>query len=99
MVKDLYQLILLNILESIDEHILWNKQVVQIKTRVTRAIDMSSKLGINPNFHILKTAYHSLFELHLQYGSVFQSLLIAGSFQSITVLAKAVIAMKVLQFL
>ena len=30
---------------------------------------MLSKLGINANFHILKTAYHLLFESHLQYGT------------------------------
>ena len=30
---------------------------------------MLSKLQINENFNILKTAYHSLFESHLQYGT------------------------------
>ena len=30
---------------------------------------MLSKLPINANFNILKTAYHSLFEFHLQYGT------------------------------
>ena len=53
----------------IDEHLLWNKQVAQIKMRLNRAIGMLSKLRINANFHILKTAYHSLFESHLQYGT------------------------------
>ena len=53
----------------IDEHLLWNKQVAQIKMRLNRAIGMLSKLQINVNFHILKTAYHSLFESHLQYGT------------------------------
>ena len=53
----------------IDEHLLWNKQVAQIKMRLNRAIGMLSKLQINANFHILKTAYHSLFESHLQYGT------------------------------
>ena len=52
-----------------DEHLLWNKQVAQIKMRLNRAIGMLSKLRINANFHILKTAYHSLFESHLQYGT------------------------------
>ena len=33
------------------------------------AIGMLSKLRINANFNILKTAYHSLFESHLQYGT------------------------------
>ena len=37
--------------------------------RLNCAIGMLSKLRINTNFHILKTAYHSLFELHLQYGT------------------------------
>ena len=32
-------------------------------------IGMLSKPLINANFHILKTAYHSLFESHLQYGT------------------------------
>ena len=45
----------------IDEHLLWNKQVAQIK--------MLSMLRINANFNILKTVYHSLFESHLQYGT------------------------------
>ena len=36
--------------------------------RLKHAIGMLSKLQINANFHKLKTAYHSLFELHLQYG-------------------------------
>ena len=53
----------------IDEHLLWNKQVAQIKMRLNRAIGMLSKLRINANFQILKTAYHSLFESHLQYGT------------------------------
>ena len=52
----------------IDEHLLWNKQVAQIKMRLNRAIGMLSKLRRNANFYILKTAYHSLFEWHLQYG-------------------------------
>ena len=37
--------------------------------RLNRAIGMLSKLRINANFDILKTAYHSLFESHLQYGT------------------------------
>ena len=53
----------------IDEHLLWNKQVVQIKMRLNHPIGMLSKLPINANFHILKTAQYSLFELQLQYGT------------------------------
>ena len=53
----------------IDEHLLWNKQIAQIKMRLNRAIGMLSKIGINANLNILKTAYHSLFESHLQYGT------------------------------
>ena len=53
----------------IDEHLLWNKQIVQIKMRLNHAIGMLSKLRINANFNILKTAYHSLFESHLQNGA------------------------------
>ena len=53
----------------IDEHLLWNNQVAQIKMRLNRAIGMPSKLRINANFHMLKTTYHSLFESHLQYGT------------------------------
>ena len=45
----------------IDEHLLWNKQIVQIKMRLNRATVMLSKLRINANFNILKTAYDSLF--------------------------------------
>ena len=52
----------------IDKHLLWNKQVAQIKMSLNRAIGMLTKLRINANFHILKTAYHSMFQLHLQYG-------------------------------
>ena len=37
--------------------------------RLNRAIGMLSKLRINANIQILKTAYHSLFKLHLQYGT------------------------------
>ena len=37
--------------------------------RLNHAIGMLSKLRINANFNILKTAYHSLFESHLQYGT------------------------------
>ena len=37
--------------------------------RLNCAIRMLSKLRINANFNILKTAYHSLFESHLQYGT------------------------------
>ena len=53
----------------IDEHLLWNEQIVQVKMRLNHAIGMLSKLQINANFNILKTAYHSLFESHLQYGT------------------------------
>ena len=56
----------------IDEHLLWNKQIAQIKMRLNRAIGMIRKLRINANFHILKTAYHSLYESiesYLQYGA------------------------------
>ena len=53
----------------IDEHLPWNKQIAQIKVRLNRAVGMLSKLRINANFNILKTAYHSLFECHLQYGT------------------------------
>ena len=53
----------------IDEHLLWNKQIAQIKMRLNCAIGMLSKLRINANFNIMKTAYHSLFESHLQYGT------------------------------
>ena len=37
--------------------------------RLNRAVGMLSKLQINANFRILKNAYHSLFELHLQCGT------------------------------
>ena len=37
--------------------------------RLIHAFGMLSKLRINANFHILKTAYHSLLELHMQYGT------------------------------
>ena len=37
--------------------------------RLNCTIAMLSKLRINANFHILKTAHHSLFESHLQYGT------------------------------
>ena len=53
----------------IDEHLLWNKQIAKIKMRLNRAIGMLSKLRINANVNILKTAYHSVFESHLQYGT------------------------------
>ena len=52
----------------IDKYLLWNKQVAQIKMSLNRAIGMLTKFRINANFHILKTAYHSMFQLHLQYG-------------------------------
>ena len=54
----------------IDEHLLCNnKQIVQIGLRISRAIGMLGKLQINTNINILKTAYHSLFESHLQYDT------------------------------
>ena len=52
-----------------DQHLLWNKQVAQIKIRLNRAIGMLSKLRINTNFNILKTVYHSLFQSQLHYGT------------------------------
>ena len=51
-----------------DEHLLWNKQIVYIKMRLNQAIGLLNRLWINTNFNILKTAYYSLFEPHLQYG-------------------------------
>ena len=53
----------------IDEQLLWNKQMAQIKMRLNRVKGMLSKLGINATFNILKTVYYSLFESHLQYGT------------------------------
>ena len=53
----------------IDKHLLRNKQVAQIKIRLNRAIGMLTNLRINANFHILKNAYHSMFESHLQHGT------------------------------
>ena len=38
----------------IDEHLLWNKQVVQIKMSLNHVMGMLSKLQINANFNILK---------------------------------------------
>ena len=37
--------------------------------RLNRVIGMLSKLRINANFNILKTAYHSLFESYLPYDT------------------------------
>ena len=37
--------------------------------RLNRAIGMLTNIRINANFHILKNAYHSMFELHLQHGT------------------------------
>ena len=37
--------------------------------RLNRAIGMLSKLRINAKLNILKTAYYSLFESHLQYNT------------------------------
>ena len=53
----------------IDEHLPWNKEIVQIKMRLNHAIGVLSKLRINANFNILTTTYHSLFESHLKYGT------------------------------
>ena len=53
----------------IDEHLLWNKQLAQMKMSLNRVIDILSKFRINANFNILISAYHSLFESHLQYGT------------------------------
>ena len=53
----------------IDEPLLWNKQIAQIKMRLNGDIGMLSNIRINVNFNILKTAYHSLFQSHLQYGT------------------------------
>ena len=47
---------------GVDEHLLWNKQIAHIKMRLNRAIGILSKLQINANVNILKTAYYSLFE-------------------------------------
>ena len=55
--------------ELTDEHLLWNKKIAQIKLRVNRAIGVLRKLRVNASFDILKTACHSLFESHLQYGT------------------------------
>ena len=62
-----------------DPHILWKKQIAQIKMRLNHTTGMLSKLWINAYIlkcihnayilNILKTAYHSLFESHLQYGT------------------------------
>ena len=53
----------------IDELLLWNNQIAQLKMRLSRAIGMLSKFQINANVNVLKTAYHLLFESNLQYGA------------------------------
>ena len=53
----------------IDKRLLCNEQIAQIKMKLNRAIGMLSKLRINTNFNVLKTAYHSLFESHFQYST------------------------------
>ena len=45
----------------------WNEQIYQIKLKLNRAIDILSKLRSHANLNILRTAYYSLFQSHLQY--------------------------------
>ena len=51
----------------IDEHLYWNEQITQVKMRLNHAVGILSKLRSNANLNTLKSAYHSLFESHLQY--------------------------------
>ena len=48
----------------LDEQLNWNQQITQVKMRLNRVICILNKLGSDT-----KTAYHSLFESHLQYTS------------------------------
>ena len=53
----------------LDEHLQWNKQIKHVKTKLSRAIGILSRLRHNTNLNVLKIAYHSIFGSHLQYGS------------------------------
>ena len=53
----------------LDEHLHWNEQISQVKTKLNRAIGILSKLRYNANPSALKIIYHSLFGSYLLYGS------------------------------
>ena len=53
----------------LDEHLHWNEQISQVKTKLNRAIGILIKLKYNANLSVFKIIYHSLFGFHLLYGS------------------------------
>ena len=44
----------------IDEHLHWNEQISQVKTKLNHAIGILRKLGYNANLSVLKITNHSL---------------------------------------
>ena len=53
----------------LDEHLLWTKQVNWVNSNLNQTIGILSKLRYNTSLLILRTAYHSLFGSHVQYGT------------------------------
>ena len=51
----------------LDKHMSWNEQIYQTKLKLNCAIGILSKLCIHTNVNILRIAYYSLFQTHLQY--------------------------------
>ena len=65
MAKDLFlstQWIILGVL--LDELMSWNGQSYQVKLKINRTTGILSKF----RGHVIRTAYYSLFQSHLQYG-------------------------------
>ena len=52
----------------LDEHLTWSPQISHVQMKLDRAIGILSKLRYQPNIHILKMVYHSLFGTHLLYA-------------------------------
>ena len=71
MIKDLHQFILSNILESslINTYSEQTNSADKNETKPCYRHTKGSLEFIGTNFNILKTAYNSLFESHLQYGT------------------------------
>ena len=52
----------------LDEHLTWKPFISKLKTKLTRAIGIISKLRHSTPLPFLKTVYHALFGSHLNYG-------------------------------
>ena len=52
----------------LDEHLTWNFQLNQVKTKLSRSCDLLAKLGCLAKTEFLRTVYFAIFDPVLRYA-------------------------------